>query len=256
VITRRPRFLPTAASLRGTVTQKTSPIPTTANDQGLTLIECLVAIIMVALVASAIAPVLVISVASRVQSQKAEQALKAAQSEIDQIRVLVERREATADDIPLPVPNFNEGNDSIADVAGPQYGALVAADAWPTVTQTRPIDVNRDGQDDFAVQIFRSPGGADIGGVPIAFVLGVRVYDFDAVNSDRTGNLLIEPASLGLTGGEGERRERPLAALYTTVSVGDTSESLCEYINYYNARNDLEFELPQGCTDAPEIDAQ
>ena len=45
---------------------------------------------MVALVASTIAPALVLSVATRVQSQKSEQALQLAQSEIDQVRLQVE----------------------------------------------------------------------------------------------------------------------------------------------------------------------
>ena len=250
MITRWPRLLPPAASLRRVVTPKTSPIPTTANEQGLTLIECLVAIIMVALVASAIAPALVISVASRVQSQKAEQALKLAQTEIDRVRVSVERREATADDLPLPVEGVADRD--IVAVDGPNYGAFAAAGARPTVTQTRQVDVTGNGENDFAVQIFRSPGGPDVGGIPIAFAMGVRVYDLDAVDSGRTGSLLTEPASLGIVSTAGERRERPLAALYTTISVGDTSESLCDYITYYNNRDGEDFDLPLGCPGAPE----
>ncbi len=218
-------------------------------EQGLTLIECLVAIVIVGLVVSSIAPALVLSVATRVQSQKAEQALKLAQTEIDRVRTLVERREATEALLPLPVDGFAD-TDDIVDVGGPNYGALVAENARPTKTQTRPVDINGDKTPDFAVQIFRSPG-LEVGGVPVAFALGVRVYDIDAVNSGAAGSLLTDTSALSLTSGLGQRRQRPLAALYTTVAVGDGEESLCNYITFLDPNGEVE--LPQGCTAAPAL---
>ena len=221
------------------------------SEQGLTLIECLVAIVVVALVASTIAPALVLSVATRVQSQKSEQALQLAQSEIDQVRLRVEQREATADLLPL-VADDDLADADIATVPGPQFGAFVAEDAAdprPTVTQTRPVDITGDDEPDFAVQIFRSPG-LEENNVPLAFNLGVRIYDYDAVNSDQTGNLLIEPASLRMVSGEGQRNQQPLAALYTTVAVSEASESLCSYYLYFNdgLESDDQKDLPLGCT--------
>ena len=61
------------------------------NNSGLTLIECLVAIAVIGLTAAVMAPVMVFSMATRVQSQRAEQALQIAQGEIDQIRLMAER---------------------------------------------------------------------------------------------------------------------------------------------------------------------
>jgi len=221
------------------------------SEQGLTLIECLVAIVMVALVASTIAPALVLSVATRVQSQKSEQALQLAQSEIDQVRLQVEQGDASDDTLPR-VADEDLADADIATVPGPQFGDFVdedAADPRPTPTQTRPVDITGDDEPDFAVQIFRSPGLVE-DDVPLAFNLGVRVYDYDAVNSDQTGNLLIEPASLRMVSGEGQRSQRPLATLYTTVAVSEASESLCSYYTYFNTGLESadQKDLPLGCT--------
>ena len=213
-------------------------LATRGQEQGLTLIECLVAIIMVALVGSAITPALVISVASRVQSQKAEQALELAQSEIDRVRVLVERGQATADNLPPAVAaNDISEEAAIAEVNGPLIANPVAEPSTPFETRLVDLQGNQ-----FAVQVFRSPG-LEVSDVPVAFRLGVRVYDERAVTSGGTGNLPTVPASLGMTGGEGERGQRPLAALYTTVARGEVSASMCNYIQYV----DNDADLPLGC---------
>lgn len=208
------------------------------DEQGLTLIECLVAIMMVGLVGSAIAPALVISVATRVQSQKAEQALVLAQSEIDRVRLLVERKEATVENLP---PSLEAGatEDNISEVNGPAYGAPVAAPS--TAFETRAVDLNGNR---FAVQSFRTPGSPVlVNGVPVAFNLGVRVYDEAAVTSGGTGNLSREAASLGMVGVPGDRQSRPLAALYTNITVSDQSDSLCDLITYIDAAAST----PVGC---------
>lgn len=210
---------------------------TQTQEQGLTLIECLVAIIMVALIGSAIAPALVISVATRVQSQRAEQALQLAQSEIDRVRLLVERGEAATADLPPAVANLND-EAAIADVAGPLAANPVATLTSPFQTRLASLGGNQ-----FAVQVYRSPG-LTINNVPVAFTMGVRVYDEQALAAEGGGNLPTVPASLGMTGGPGQRTERPLAALYTTVAVSEASNSLCNYIQYVGDENAA---LPQGC---------
>jgi prepilin-type N-terminal cleavage/methylation domain-containing protein len=207
------------------------------NSHGLTLIECLVAIIMLGLVGSAIAPALVISVATRVQSQKAEQALELAQSEIDRVRLLVARGEANINTLPASVPfaGAYDADNKVALATGPVYGAPVAN---PTATQTRLASLNGH---DFAVQVYRTPGRF-AGSVPVTFHMGVRVYDRNAVVTG-TGNLSSQPASLGMSGGLGERASRPLVALYTTVTPGERGDSLCQYIQYL----DNAASVPVGC---------
>ncbi|MBE9156850.1 type II secretion system protein [Nodosilinea sp. LEGE 06152] len=207
------------------------------GQQGLTLIECLVAIIIVGLVSSAIAPALVISVATRVQSQKAEQALELAQSEIDRVRLLVERSEANIGNLPPAVAITGANPDSrVAEVAGPNYGAPVTAPTTAFQTRTATLNGNQ-----FAVQVYRTPGRF-VGNVPVTFGMGVRVYDYDAVLNG-TGSLAKDPASLRMVSGEGQRSRRPLVALYTNVTVGEGGTSLCQYIQHLNAAASV----PTGC---------
>lgn len=59
---------------------------TSCSDSGFTIIESLVAIIVVAILLTAIAPVLVMSTATRVQARRVELATQAAKSFIDGVR--------------------------------------------------------------------------------------------------------------------------------------------------------------------------
>jgi prepilin-type N-terminal cleavage/methylation domain-containing protein len=215
----------------------------TRTSDGLTLIECLVAIVMVGLIGSAIAPALLISVATRVQSQKAEQALELAQSEIDQVRQLMERGEAFASTPTLtnlpPSATFTgtyTTDNLVANVAGPTYGAPVANPT--TAFQTRAVELNGER---FAVQVYRTPGKF-VGSVPVTFNLGVRVYDYDAVVATGSGNLDKDPAALRMVGTQGQRTARPLAVLYTTATASDGA-TLCNYIQHLSTTASV----PTGC---------
>jgi prepilin-type N-terminal cleavage/methylation domain-containing protein len=207
-----------------------------APDQGLTLIECLVAIVMVALVSSVIAPTMVLSVATRVHSQKSEQALALAQSKIDSVRVVVERGGYTLVDLPPEAANISD--DKIATVPAPTN--LNATD-YSTVANARGVDSTGDGKDDFLVQQYRTVGQV-ANGLPVAFTMGVRVYDINA-----TGTLETEPASLVMTSGEGGRRTRPLAVLHTTIATSDRGDSLCNLSTFLNDGT-APANLPTVCT--------
>ncbi|MFZ4638916.1 MAG: prepilin-type N-terminal cleavage/methylation domain-containing protein [Nodosilinea sp.] len=231
--------------------------------QGLTLIECLVAIVMVALVASAIAPALVIAAATRVQSQKAEQALQLAQSEIDRVRLLTERGQAT-DVLKDYLDKFPPRSASLADkdvktMAAPGYGSVVDNRTTLTPDKTLGIKLNSTTtvsngaqvckQDcDFAVQIYRTKGYPDDAAkVPAAFAMGVRVYSYEAVASGSGAALSTDPLSLGTTGGEGQRAKKPLAVLYTTIAIGENSTSLCDLITYTATNQGKTADKPTGC---------
>ena len=212
----------------------------TRTSAGLTLIECLVAIVMVGLIGSAIAPALLISVATRVQSQKAEQALELAQSEIDKVRQIMERSEykdKTTGTSTLPDSALD--ND-VAKVAPPDKGEPLKPGAYkyyPKALQTKEVELNGER---FAVQVYRTPGKFVEDGVPVTFNLGVRVYDYDAVvNSD---SLQTKPAALSMVSSQGQRTDSPLVALYTTVTASDGA-TLCSYIQHLNATA----QVPTGC---------
>ena len=213
----------------------------TRTSAGLTLIECLVAIVMVGLIGSAIAPALLISVATRVQSQKAEQALELAQSEIDKVRQIMERGEYKDENgtSTLPAKALDADND-VAKVDPPDQGEPLDPgdyDHYPEALQTKEVELNGER---FAVQVYRTEGKFVDDGVPVTFNLGVRVYDYDAVvNSD---SLQTKPAALSMVSSQGQRTDSPLVALYTTVTASDGA-TLCSYIKHLNATA----QVPTGC---------
>lgn len=201
-------------------------------EHGLTLIECLVAIAVIASTIGVIAPITILTVATRVQNQRAEQAIHIAQSEIDRVRLTVERG----------------GNFDLSDVASttlaidavPAPNTVDEAAASTTVTAARSVDVNNDGTDDFAIQLFRTYSTAGVSdGIPVAFELGVRVYRAQAIERFAPTNQVgTEQAALTFTDGEGEGTTRPLAVLYTTIVKSDRTESLCDYYRYNSASFD------------------
>lgn len=208
-----------------------SPLSKRFNS-GLTLIECLVAISLMGLTTAIIAPVMVFSVATRVQSQRAEQALQAAQSEVETIRLLMERGgDFSAALSSYPDPLTTTG--SLTGTAGPTTKAASFNSGFQTAKE---INVDDDPGPEFAVQVFRSTGQQPAGSpVPIAFKIGVRVYDVRAFQDNNGSPLPTDAAALSFTSGEGQRGSRPLAVIYTDVFKGDGDDALCEYRQHLNS---------------------
>lgn len=202
-------------------------------EAGLTLLECLAAITVVGFIGAAIAPVMVISIATRIQSQKSEQALSLAQGEVDRIRVLIER-DGGGDLASVPLPPAV----TLADITAGQGpdGLSTSADYYDAdYTKARDVDIDPENNNgpDFAVQVYRDDGVV-AGGQPVAFALGVRVYEYETVEG-ATGNLDTDQAAIGLTQSQGERGVKPLATLYTTVAFGEDDQSLCNYFDYIDS---------------------
>ena len=201
-----------------------------ANNSGLTLLECLVAISVIGLASALIAPVMLFSVATRVQSQKAEQALQLAQLEIDSIRVEVERGDYKT--FIEGYPKTPESPGEISKTVAPTSSDSILSPTDATVA--KKVYVDEDKKDAFAVQVFRTGDDNAVSasdGTPMVFRVGVRVYDDDAVR-ENSGSLLTEKASLSFTSGEGQRGLRPLAVLYSDITSSDQDLSLCNYRTY------------------------
>ena len=226
--------------------------PSAKSDQGLTLIECLVAIVIISITVVAITPPIFVATASRIQSRRAEQANQIAQAEVDRVRVVMERGASAETQLPALGTGINmvaSGPDDKAKVSPGDtcntYPSTTSPPVQVAATKVIPVDVDGDGINDsndpddkicdpeFAMQVFRVdqcllPGAT----VPAAFDLVVRVYGYKT--GDAMTNLKPERMRLGLTTGRagdnpaaGADRQ-PLQVLTTRVSrVGNTDAVQC-----------------------------
>jgi type II secretory pathway pseudopilin PulG len=221
-------------------------------DQGLTLIEGLVAIIVITVTLVSILPPIFWATGTRVQNRKAEQASQLAQGEVDRVRTLMERGGYTLTQLP-PIPpgatNANIRQATIAAAPTNSTGTLVSSNSsCNTGTGIPPTDYQRYTPVDtdnlpgpcspeFLIQTFRSPGVDENGAeltlasttLPHGFVMGVRVYANVAATELAAGRGQTQQASLKGTSGLGGQRFRPLAAQYTTIVRSSASQNLSVY---------------------------
>ncbi len=227
-------FKPLKSLLMGVQSVKQSP----RSDDGLTLLECIVAIAVIAITGAAITPALFLATATRYQNQKSEQALQLAQGEIDRVRTLVDQGRHFPYALPATVPNGTPLQTytppdaatvlkSVNDTCNDYDGTAIPPQ------QALQVDVDGDCEADFLLQAFRTVGSISTGEVtdgtnrPTEFSVGVRAYAISAAGN--WANLSTEPASLRFTTGEGNQRVRPLAVLYSRMNWGDTNFALCQY---------------------------
>lgn len=231
------------------------------SDAGLTLIESLIAMVVIAITMVSITPPIFWAVASRVQTQRAEQALKLAQGEIDRVRVLAERNQTgttqfTGNLLPprvegatetevrnrssnkFPAPETAKAarvmSKRICGTNGADNDDGTFADAIGKFVR---VDVDGDCKTDFLVQSFRSQGldqngkafTGEAGQTLSAFVMGVRVYSSVAEPALTSKRGKTEPAKLQGTSGVGNQLDRPLAVLYSTIVRSSESQNLDLY---------------------------
>lgn len=213
-----------------------------SSQEGLSLIECLVAIIIIALTVVAITPPIMLATATRVQSRRAEQANQIAQGELDRVRSIVERGGPTYAAGLLPASAGTSINNVAAAASALSSGPLLTPatctgsrypDTLATLTQLVRVDVNGDCQIDYAMQVFRNDGITPAGETaPYSFTMGVRVYavypgeaTLPPLQTTRASLILGTGPRDTISPGAGQQR-RPLAVLYSTLTRSDSSKSL------------------------------
>lgn len=211
-----------------------------SNQSGFTIIESLVAIIVIGILMTAIAPTIVLSVATRVQARRVELATDAAQSYIDGVR--------TGTIEPPKLPNKSDDELKKYDFSkydAPKQGTLACkANEYCSKPDTNLycVDGDADGSctinnsKDMIVQSFRyssSSTEAEDG-----YSLGVRVYRADAFDrkkvkqlkalKDKDKNKNVEK-QLTFTGGTGLRSvQTPLMEVTTEISNGTQFSDFCQ----------------------------
>ncbi|HEY9830789.1 MAG TPA: hormogonium polysaccharide secretion pseudopilin HpsB [Stenomitos sp.] len=237
--------------------QKLPSLPST--ESGFTLIECLVAIIIVSILMVAVAPAVVISTATRVQARRVELATQAAQFYMDGLR---------AGRIPPPPygkvmkPDLTQNPSQInllTTFPAPKGGALTpptpaTAGVTPTVENVYYkdangypylycVDLDREAgctKGDYVVQGFRSflpsssdatqPDQSDKG--QLGYMLGIRVYRADSMSINGDLKTTVDSTTrrsrkiATFTGGAGDRT-MPLVETTTQIRTEQTTyESL------------------------------
>lgn len=208
---------------------KKKPFP----EGGLTLIESIVAMVISTVILTSLAPPLLFSAATRVQSRKVEQAQGIARGELDRVRAALSREQGISQN--NEVGNIPPASNTtpLVDTAAPNNLVQSRSDLT-TPDNALEVDVDGDGENDFFVQLIRNEGVRfDAGGSSgqlAAFRMGIRVYDHFA--ADNLGSLNTDPASLQMTQGIAQRATNPLAVTYVDVYRSDLNLSLQETREY------------------------
>lgn len=217
---------------------------TNKRQAGFTIIDALMAIIVVAILMSAIAPVIVLSVGNRVQARRVDLATQAAKTYVDGVRngaIAPPNHTIVLNEVDT-AKQFNAQRTTFAATATPPptIGACNATPDYAYCQNTPQLSLycidldettgcSRDSFRDFLVQAFRSTTPtqttADSG-----YLLGIRVYRADAFNDSTP--LLKSDAQTKRTqatsvGGIGNRKA-PLIEMTTEISTKETRlQDLC-----------------------------
>ena len=194
-----------------------------AREGGFTIIESLVAILVVSILLVAIAPVISLSVATRVQSRRIELATQAARSYIDAVKTKK-----------IPAPVETGATTTLTTYSAPtSTGNLTCAAnslcTVPTGSSLYCIDFDatngceKASTTDMVVQAFRhNLANSNSNNAANGYALGVRVYRADAF---KDSTALLQSTSLPnkkqatFTGGAGQRKA-PLVEM--TTDINDT----------------------------------
>jgi prepilin-type N-terminal cleavage/methylation domain-containing protein len=222
-----------------------------ASPTGFTLIESLVAVIVIAITVVSVIPPIFWATATRVQNRRVEQAVQLAQGEIDRVRNGIERQDFSLADLPPEVTGAAVRPDPGAPTSidptrrrsvDPLCVQGLADSGRPPADPRAAIPVDTDGGDDckaeFFIQVFRGQpvnlGSTTAGVVPDGMVVGVRVYSIAAANTAGTAfnsdpPLQKEIGKLRATNGLGTQRTRPLSVQYSAIVRSNGSEGMTLY---------------------------
>lgn len=201
--------------------------PSTQSSQaGFTIIESLMAIIIVSVLMVAIGPVVVMSVAARVQAKRVERASEAAKTYIDSVNS--GRTPAP------PVPALLRTNSAgfLNKAPAPTAARFPNKVDWLKSSELYCVDLDRtpgcslSSSRDLVIQAFRTPSATPPAADNPAqgYRLGVRVYRADAFKGSGPSQTITEEQS-ALKGTLGAR-DVPLATRLTDIAPQGENNSL------------------------------
>jgi prepilin-type N-terminal cleavage/methylation domain-containing protein len=198
--------------------------PSPSSQSGFTIVESLVAVIVAGILLAAIAPVIVLSVATRVQAKRVELATDASKSYIDGIRT------TKISDPPIsttqPPPDSPSGT-----LTCPSSGGICSISSTPTSYQLYCFPGDTGGCTTDKAMIVQAFGyNPTSSSAQYGYKLGLRVYRADAFNKT---NITLKASKdtginkqLPFTGGIGlTPSQSPLVEVTTEISNGTTTFS-------------------------------
>ena len=199
-----------------------------SSQTGFTIIESLVAILVAGILLAAIAPVIVLSVGTRLQARRVELATDTAKTYLDGIRTgTIPAPPSTGTDA-ITLDQYPAPKANTLTCSPNSYCSQPSADLYcmSSCSTTK----------DFVVQAFRYSIASN--DVTNGYSLGIRVYRVDAFKDNDNTNLgkgAKQATFIGEVGGL-KYRKSPVVEITTEVSNSSTTlDSLCKRLN--NASN-------------------
>lgn len=205
------------------------PLIINTSEQGFSLVEITVGFTIASAILAVMAPFLLLTVSTRVQNYRTEQAMQLAQSQINRVQTLMTQGVPKNQELGKIPPAAATG-DKVAQV-GPPTSLVKKPEELDSPTKALEIDYDNDNNPEFFVQMFRDEGiRFDVEEGLAVFQIGIRVYA--GVAKDNLGSLSTQAASINFIQGLGQQKTQPLAVLYTEVSRSDLKPSLERYQDY------------------------
>lgn len=213
------------------ILRKKQQIPP-SNQSGFTIMEALVAVLVVGILLTAIAPVIVLSVATRVQARRVELASDAAKSYIDGV--------SSGTIAPPALPSGNSSSpQELKNYNAPSTGTLnCTANNYCSSPANNLYCIDGDGSGcsntsskDLIIQAFRY--NKDSTDAEDGYSLGLRVYRADAFNNNKVQALKASKDTgykqqKSFTGGTGLTPiQTPLIEITTDISEKSGFDDFC-----------------------------
>jgi prepilin-type N-terminal cleavage/methylation domain-containing protein len=195
-----------------------------SSQAGFTIIESLMAIIIVTILMVAIGPVVVMSVAVRVQARRVERASEAAKTYIDSVN----SGKTPAPPIPVQLRGSSAG--FLKDAPAPAASDFPPKVDWSKSSKVYCVDLDStagcslNSSRDLVIQAFRNPSAPAADNPAQGYRLGVRVYRADAFKGSGPSKTITKEQS-ALKGNLGAR-DVPLATMITDIAPQGDNNSL------------------------------
>ncbi|PHJ68370.1 hypothetical protein VF14_01880 [Nostoc linckia z18] len=218
------------------IKRKQQQVSHPSDEAGFTIIESLVAILLITILLAAIAPTIIIATATRVQSKRVELATQAARTFIDGVKTGAVTTPATTieQNGTLGGNLLNTANMQAPVTSTSQYLYCVTKDTNNNLAVLKDPDCTSNPDKIFYIQaakiIVRGSTPADSTGIPKdGYRLGIRVYrsDIDFTNA-KASNGTDKKTQNTFTGTLGDRQS-PLVEMTTEIGSRNTSfNALCQ----------------------------